>query len=445
MAEQRRKTTQFDRLIAGMVQATNRRGYAGANVSSVIAEAGVSRPTFYDYFADRDDCLRAAIEHVQGQLHALTTQALAEKTGQAAWQAALGALVDFAATDPARARFLMGEAMAGGARALDARDRGVAALAEVLGAAVAAGPATAGVADLEPHIVLGSVYRMIAARLRRGEVVSAKLAEELFAWLASYTVRASARRWQVLAPVKSPPPSPHVPDVPIQRMPSGLGGGRPRVAPQEVAENQRLRILYATAKLAETKGYAATTVADITKLARVRGNTFYRQFADKQEAFSAVHELGFQQVMDVTAKAFFSVQGWPLRSWEAGRAFTQLLQANPLVAHVAFVEAYAVGPAAVQRIEDTHTAFMFFLQEGLTMSEESLGRVAMEAIIASVFEVIYLQARAGEDLQIAGMLPYIAHLWLTPFLGVKAADAFIDKQQTKRKPAGKGKRTRKAS
>jgi hypothetical protein len=52
----------------------------------------------------------------------------------------------------------------------------------------------------------------------------------------------------------------------------------------------------------------------------------------------------------------------------------------------------------------------------------------MEAIITSVFEVIYLQTRGDGELQIAGALPHVAHLWLTPFLGVDAADDFIDRQ-----------------
>ena len=208
----------------------------------------------------------------------------------------------------------------------------------------------------------------------------------------------------------------------------------------EISENHRLRILYAAARLAESKGYTATTVGDITRLARVDGRVFYRLFSDKQDAFTAVHELGFQQVMDVTSKAFFAAEGWPQRSWEAGRALTQLLQANPLVANVGFVEAYAVGAGAVQRIEDSHTAFVFFLQEGLLYRpmENPPSRVAMEAIIASIFEVIYLQARNGEQLQVAGMLPYIAHLWLTPFMGPVEANRFIDSQ------AGKPKRGRKA-
>ena len=197
-----------------------------------------------------------------------------------------------------------------------------------------------------------------------------------------------------------------------------------------MTEQQRLRLLYATAKLAETKGFQATTVTDIRKLAQVHSSVFYRLFADKQEAFAAVHELGFQQVMDVTAKAFFSATGWPERSWEGGRAFTQLLQQNPVVAYIAFVEAYAVGAGAVQRIEDTHVAFLYFLEEGAAECApgRAPSRVAMEAIIAGIFEVIYMQARRREQAQIAAMFPHIAHLWLTPFLGVEESDAFIERK-----------------
>src|ERR1700733_912081 len=50
MAPQARKSTQRERLLNGMIEVADRRGYAGASVSAVIAEAGVSRPTFYDYF-----------------------------------------------------------------------------------------------------------------------------------------------------------------------------------------------------------------------------------------------------------------------------------------------------------------------------------------------------------------------------------------------------------
>jgi AcrR family transcriptional regulator len=430
MSTRDRKSTQRERLLVGVIDVTNRHGYAAATVTAVIAEAGVSRPTFYEYFVDRDDGFLRAIEDVQDELLAEVSTALLDRSADEAAASAVNALIAYAATKPARARFLMGESMAGGADALDARDRGIARIADLIEAAQADAASDAAVPDLEPRVLVGSVYRMIATRLRRGEAAISKLAGDLVGWLSSYRRPSDQRSWQTLSLTPLKERSPHVPDVPLQRMPGVLPPGRPRVSQEEVAENHRLRILYAAARLAEDKGYTATTVAEITRLASVDGRVFYRHFTDKQEAFTALHELGFQQVMDVTAKAFFATEGWPQRSWDAGHALTQLLQANPLVAHIGFVEAYAVGPGAVQRIEDSHAAFMFFLQEGLvhTTAENVPTRVAMEAIVASVFEIIYLRIRAGEESRIGAVLPDILHMWLTPFLGAGAAEEFIERQ-----------------
>ena len=69
--------------------------------------------------------------------------------------------------------------------------------------------------------------------------------------------------------------------------------------------------MFATAELVQSKGYTATTIAQITKRAGVDGRVFYRMFADKQEAFSAIHELGFQHLMAATAAAFFTAELGP--------------------------------------------------------------------------------------------------------------------------------------
>ncbi len=427
-----RKETQRERILAGMITAVNRAGYAGANVSAVITNAGVSRPTFYDYFKDRDDCFKAAVSDVAAQLGSQIESAVQQRAPQDASAAAIEALLGYATERPGNTRFLAGESMAGGSDALDIRDQAIAHAASIIDEHQNQTAARTPVPDLDTRVLLGALYRLIASRLRRGETGIARLTSELQEWTASYARAAGRRRWQRLQPGPELSPSPHVPEIPIQRMPGVLPPGRPRISEEEIAENHRLRILYAAARLAEEKGYTATTVADITKAASVDGRAFYRHFADKQEAFAAVHELGFQQLMDVTGKAYFSTEGWPERCWEAGRALTQLLAANPLVAHVGFVEAYAVGPGAVQRIEDSHTAFSFFLQEGLLQAGASTpSRVAMEAIIDAGFEIIYLQTRAKAEAQLPRMLPAIAHIWLTPFLGTGAADQFIDRQLKK--------------
>jgi AcrR family transcriptional regulator len=437
------KATQRERLLAGMVTVANRGGYAAANVSAVIAEAAVSRPTFYESFSDRDACFIAAIAQAHEVLLEHVEPAVAQAPGGQETAALVEAIIAFAAATPPLARFLMSEAMGGGPAALDARDEGVTRVAQV---ADSARDPEIEAPDLDHEILIGGLYRLLSRRLRRGEPALSRLTEELQAWVAAYEKPGGQHRWRSLSPGTAAPRSPYVPDVPIQETieMQKLPQGRQRLSEEQVAENHRLRILYAAARMAERKGYTATTVGDIAELAKLDKHVFYRYFSDKQSAFMSVHELGFQQVMDVTSSAFFAGKDWPERSWEAGRALTQLLEDNPLVAHVGFVEAHAVGPGAVQRIEDSHIAFMFFLQEGLVYRKQAVTptRLAMEAIIASIFEIIYRQARAEGTPQVAAMLPHIAHLWLTPFLGSRQAEKFIAaRQRDGQSSPGTGART----
>ena len=50
------------RILDGMVRAVAAKGYARATVADVVAIAGVSRRTFYEQFADKEDCFLAAYE-----------------------------------------------------------------------------------------------------------------------------------------------------------------------------------------------------------------------------------------------------------------------------------------------------------------------------------------------------------------------------------------------
>jgi AcrR family transcriptional regulator len=425
-----RKSTQRERLLGGMVTAANRDGYAGANVSAVIEHAGVSRPTFYDYFADRDDAFIATILDTHERLAAEIRAAIQARPPADAIAATITAIVAFASEQPARAHFLMHESMAGGPRALDARDQGIAEIERAIEDAHRQLPPTTPIPDISPRMLIGGIYRLLAPRLRRGEPRLAELTEELVSWSASYERPAGKHRWRSLKPSAAPPRSPFLPAAPL-RAPEPLPPGRPRISEQQVAENQRLRIMFAAARLAEKQGYTATTVGEITRLAGVDGRAFYSMFTDKQDAFMTVHELGLQQVMDVTGAAFFAGASWPQRIWEAARAFTQLLESTPLITHVGFVEAHAVGPGAAQRVQDSHVAFAIFLQEGylhLAKRQPAPTRAAVEAIVTTVFEIVYHQAHAAAKPKISGMVGHIVFLCLAPFLGAGEADRFIAKQ-----------------
>lgn len=420
-----RKQSQHSRLMTGMLNAAVRNGYAGASVAEVIAQAGVSRPTFYEYFADRDDCFMAVHREIADQLIERVSDAVDAAPPERAVQAGVSALILRAEAKPERARFLVNETLAGGTRVLDQRDDTIARVEQVIECARAQASPLACTPDLPLRALIGGICGLLAPRLRRNEHDFRTLAEEISSWVDCYCYPTARHRWRTLDPITAPPPPAHVCELSL-RPPPPLAPGRPSISAAEVARNQRERILYATADVAARKGYAAATVGDITGVAGVDRRVFYANFRDKQQAFLAVHELGFQHLMAVCASAFFSGTSWPERIWEGLRAGTHFDATYPVFAHIGYVESHAVGPPAIQRVEDSHAAFTIFMQEGYLHTSAPPPRSALEAIAATIFEVGYHHARQRQIEQLPGLTAHAAHLVLTPFIGRGAANEFID-------------------
>jgi AcrR family transcriptional regulator len=421
-----RKSTQRERLLNAMIDIAGREGLAAATIANVIAHAGVSRPTFYEYFADRDVCFIAALADVQQQLLGDVRRAVERDAPEHAARAAVSALIEFANSQPARARLALNEALGAGTTALDVRDRGIAELAHVVESAEREASSAAAVPDLYTPALIGGVCRVLATRLRRSEPSTPTLRDDLLRWIASYARPADAQRRHTREAVMLAAPSPQGAAL---LAPPPLPPGRPRVASEEVLHIQRLRILLATAALATENGYPATTIVEITKRAGVDGRAFYRQFANKQEAFAAVHELFFQHLVALTASAFFTGESWPERIWKAVETFAAVLHSNPTLAHFEFIESHAIGPLAMQRFNDATAAFTIFLQEGFQQRHESPPpQVALEAIVATSFELFYLQIRGHIDVPLAALTPQLTRLSLVPFLGVAEADMVVEEK-----------------
>lgn len=423
-----RKSTQRERLIDGMVAAANRHGYSGASVSKVIAHAGVSRPTFYDYFADRDDCFLAVHRDISERLLGHIHEAVAEAPAEQAPQAAIRRLLERAEAEPAQAQFIANDAMAGGPRALDARDGTVLEIERAIEDARAGASAEALSPDVPTRLLIGATHWLLSQRLCRSELDLTTFADELVAWMETYNAPIGEHRRRTLEPgpeLEPPAYLAHASDVPIDPPPP-IPSGRTRLSSAEVAQNQRWRILFATAATAAHKGYTAATVADIAAGARVDKRVFYNHFRDKQHAFMAVHELGFQQTMAIAASAYFSADSWPERVWRGIDAASRFEATHPDIIRVGYIESHALGGPALQRIEDSHRAFTIFLQEGERQAISPRSRLAMEAIAAAIAEIGYEQARHGRIRLLPRFVPHAAYLCLAPFLGLDAANEFID-------------------
>ena len=118
------RETQRARMLDAMVHAVADKGYARVTVADVIERAGVSRKTFYEQFANKEDCFLAAYDAgVDGLLAAIdgALDALAPDW-MAGSRRAVEVYLAAMAASPAFARAFLIEALGAGPEALARRD-----------------------------------------------------------------------------------------------------------------------------------------------------------------------------------------------------------------------------------------------------------------------------------------------------------------------------------
>ena len=117
------RAIQRERLIVAMLNAAAELGYLGTNVQDVIDRAGVSRPTFYEHFSNKEDCFLAAFDTSAERLRKKVEAAARE--GGDVWRDrvrfALQSLLRFASREPDTARTMIVEARAASAAAVRRR------------------------------------------------------------------------------------------------------------------------------------------------------------------------------------------------------------------------------------------------------------------------------------------------------------------------------------
>src|SRR3981081_4281759 len=72
---------QRGRMLAAAVDAVEEVGYGRMTVAQVIGRARVSRKTFYDVFADREDCFLAAFDDTLERIRELLSEAYGQEAG----------------------------------------------------------------------------------------------------------------------------------------------------------------------------------------------------------------------------------------------------------------------------------------------------------------------------------------------------------------------------
>jgi AcrR family transcriptional regulator len=106
---------QRERLIAGLAESIAENGYSGTTIAHITRHAAVSRRTFYEHFASKDECFVAAYDTVMEKLRERVGEAFGEERDWPhAVKAGIGAMLRFLAVEPNLARLCMVEALVAG-------------------------------------------------------------------------------------------------------------------------------------------------------------------------------------------------------------------------------------------------------------------------------------------------------------------------------------------
>jgi AcrR family transcriptional regulator len=184
--------------------------------------------------------------------------------------------------------------------------------------------------------------------------------------------------------------------------------------------DQRRRILEAIAELVATHGFQETTIEAIVRRAKVGYKTFYKHYPDKEAAFLALLDAGFERGAQRVEAAYKREEGpWPDRIGAAlGRLFEDVA-ANPAIARACLVEANAAGPEAAARHEAALKRLAPLLAPGRELNPRgsTLPQSLEETLAGGIAWVLGQRLMAGEADKLRGLLPETIEFVLRPFVG----------------------------
>ncbi|HEX2102064.1 MAG TPA: TetR/AcrR family transcriptional regulator [Solirubrobacteraceae bacterium] len=180
------REAQRGRMLAAMAAAVAEKGYTEAVVADVVARAGVSRKTFYEQFANKQDCFLAAYDAGVDVILAAIDQAIGQAGPDPLAIATAGTrrYLETLAANPAFARTFLVEVLAAGPEALDRRtkvhERFATQLAEIHRAACGQ---AADCPELPPHAFracVGAIHELVTDHvIHRGAETLPELLEPI--------------------------------------------------------------------------------------------------------------------------------------------------------------------------------------------------------------------------------------------------------------------------
>ncbi len=202
-----------------------------------------------------------------------------------------------------------------------------------------------------------------------------------------------------------------------------LPAGRHGFSREQVAHHQRERLIAGLAAAVAEHGYAAVTIAHITRAARVSRRVFYEHFESREECFLAAFEVVVDHLRELLVAAVEPIPDWPQRAIAAARAALAFFAAEPDLARLCLVESRSAGPAVSARFAAAAAELAPLLAQGRAerAAERPLPESTEDSVIGALLSLAFRKVSAGEADRLEDLLPDCAEFILSPYLGADEA------------------------
>lgn len=198
---------------------------------------------------------------------------------------------------------------------------------------------------------------------------------------------------------------------------SALAGGS-----MPSTDTRRQSILEATIRVVGSKGYRATSVADVIEEAGSSRTTFHRYFEDKHDCFLAACDLVAERLLREVRSSCDGELSWLERVRIGLTTMVELFALDPQLARTAIVEVPAAGADARRRHWSAINRFTEFLEDGeeLAGQRELPDNIALMAA-GAVSGLIFDELLTGRAERLPELLPDLLFAMLVPYIGPGAA------------------------
>jgi AcrR family transcriptional regulator len=380
------------RLVIAMTEAVSRYGYPDTSLETVITLAGVSKADFYGVFGSKAKCFWATFEILlEGFATDIEALVAAAEGPRRQLEATVEALAQKTEEEPGAVGLVLIDSLALGPAADDPRAHSQLRFEALLGGAVdrAGGKVSESTAR---GIVIG--LRRLAYRTLRDRSAAdlAAAAPALADWIIAYAGPTPAEEVPGFEPRESAAPT-NGSSIPWAES--------PRSFDSRVELSARERIMRAVAQLVAEDGYLKLTVPGISTRAGVSNQTFYAEFADKDEALLASFEALVEPTLALIEAAYAEGSGWRERVAAGLAAALDSLAAQPLLTELAFRALPLSGRAGLDRVDKVMERLGAILADPSLPDQPQASEIIIAATIGGTWGMIRTEALAGRGRELA--------------------------------------------